>query len=82
MYKCVRTIVNVVALLLVIASLFIPPYLYVDHSVLIAIGILYGFVGLLKLHEKIERGEDGKCSCGDISIEIKGKSKEKQNKSE
>lgn len=82
MYKCYKVIVNVVALLLVIASLFIPPYWHVDYSVWIAIGILYGILGLIKLYEKIERGEGGKWSWGDTSIEIKGKPKEKQDKCE
>ena len=69
--KVFASILAGIAVLLIIASFFVPPHGVVDGSVLAAVGELFAFAALFMGWEAMERGVDAKITHGNTTIDLK-----------
>lgn len=62
------------AILLLIASWFVPPMAVIDKSVLVAVGEIFAFVALGAVIKAVDKGKTATISKGDVNLTI-GKDK-------
>ena len=63
-YRMMRWLLIGTPILMIIASLFIPPYWHVDKSVWEVAGFFILMAGLFKFFEKVEQGKPAKFTTG------------------
>ena len=68
-----------IAILLIIASWFVPPVSYIDASVLTAVGEIFAFAALWTVIKAIDQGTDATITKGDITLTIDNKEKNEQD---
>lgn len=76
MYRIMRWLLIGIPVLMIIASLFIPPYWHVDKSVWEVAGLFFLMAGLFKFFENVKNGKPAKFSTGWIIEFIPHKNKE------
>lgn len=64
MYRIMRWLFIGTPVLMIIASLFIPPYWHIDKSVWEVAGLFFIMAGLFKFFENVENGKPAKFSTG------------------
>jgi len=69
----------IAAIGLFVGGFFVPPKGVIDGSVVTCGGILFGFAALGQIRPIIEAAGTAKIQHGNMTIEVKGKEKQKDN---
>lgn len=72
-HKTITLVLTIVAVLLIIASFFVPPCGVVDSSVLAAVGEIFAFAALWTTIYSISRGADVTINHGQTQVTIDNK---------
>lgn len=70
---------SLVAIILIIASWFVPPMAVIDSSVLAAVGEIFGFAALGTVVKAIDKGVDAKVQHNNTSLTIGDLNKDDTN---
>lgn len=70
---------SLVAIILIIASWFVPPMAVIDSSVLAAVGEIFGFAALGTVIKAVDKGVDAKVQHNNTSLTIGDLNKDDSN---
>ena len=68
-----------IGLLLIIIAFFIPPTAYIEQSVLIAVGEIYGFIALGAVIKSIDKGRSASIKDNGTEVTITGDEDEQED---
>lgn len=71
-------VLTAIAVILIVASWFVPPMGIIDGSVLAAVGEIFGFASLGTVIKAIDKGIDATITKGDTSMTIGDRKLEKE----